>query len=316
MRLPDRSRLKGSERGFVLVVVMWTLGLLALMAISFTSSVQTQIKVTAGAVENARLEALADAGFNLALHNLARARQERGRTASSAIDGSIQACDAGDGTRILVSLEDEAGKISLAVGNERLYAAFFRGLGLPPEDARAITDSFLDFRDADDVKRPYGAERLEYLAAGRTAGPKNAAPAAAEELEQVLGFSPELVARIRPHVSFHSEQAGLDPAVTSPALMEIVAGGFPFLSSSGMGAALDPGARARLPSEFVATSGKRLFRIRSDAVSRDGSRFARLAVVELSRSRSFGYQVREWRRASEPLNPPAGGDDTTLLPPC
>src|SRR5262249_59960302 len=83
-------------------------------------------------------------------------------------------------------------------------------------------EASLDYGDGDDVKRPKGAEQADYLAAGRLEGPKNAPFAATEELSQVFGLDPELLAKVTPFVTTHSGKEGVDPAVVQRRLKEIL----------------------------------------------------------------------------------------------
>ncbi len=51
-----------SQRRLALVTVLWVLMLLALIAASFTKTTRTEINLTRNLIENAKAEALADAG--------------------------------------------------------------------------------------------------------------------------------------------------------------------------------------------------------------------------------------------------------------
>ncbi len=50
------------QRGLALVVVLWVLVLLSLIAASFTLTTRTEVNVTRNLIDNAKAEALADAG--------------------------------------------------------------------------------------------------------------------------------------------------------------------------------------------------------------------------------------------------------------
>jgi Tfp pilus assembly protein PilX len=52
----------GSNRGIALISVLWITGLLAVMAASFASSTRTETRLARNQEENAKAEALADAG--------------------------------------------------------------------------------------------------------------------------------------------------------------------------------------------------------------------------------------------------------------
>src|SRR5262245_18281371 len=53
------------QRGFALVLVIWGLGLISLIALTVITSERYQVLAAANLVENAKAEALAEAGVNL-----------------------------------------------------------------------------------------------------------------------------------------------------------------------------------------------------------------------------------------------------------
>src|SRR5690349_9749596 len=64
-----------NERGFVLLVVLSVLGLLAVVAAVFAQVTRTHVKNVAATLEAARAEALADAGAHLAIADIVAARE-------------------------------------------------------------------------------------------------------------------------------------------------------------------------------------------------------------------------------------------------
>lgn len=271
--------------------------MLALLVAGFSVSVRTEIRSASAAVESARAEAMADAAIHLAIQGLIADRATGAAKWRIAPDGTPRFCVL-DKAMLRISIEDEGGKIDLNAANDRLLRATLMGLGLSEADAAAQTDAIIDFRDPDDQRRSFGAERDEYIAAGLLNGPKNAPFARVEELAQVLGVQQATLGRLLPFLSAHSGQPGLDATMAAPALKALVAQGYGKLS--GRGGIEQPqisGAEDRLPVEFAMTSPQRVFAIRAEARTLRESLFVREAVVELSRSRAgLIYSIREWRR--------------------
>ncbi len=56
------------QRGLALVVVLWVLVLLSLIAASFTKTTRTEVNITRNLIDNAKAEALADAGVYRAIY--------------------------------------------------------------------------------------------------------------------------------------------------------------------------------------------------------------------------------------------------------
>ena len=81
--------------------------------------------------------------------------------------------------------------------------------GLDPDAARrACSTRSLDWRDADDLKRPNGAEDADYRAAGSKYVPTNAPFDTVGELQRVLGVTPELDRAHRRQLTVYSRQPG------------------------------------------------------------------------------------------------------------
>ncbi len=98
----------GGRRGLALVVVLWVLVLLSLIAASFTRATRTEVNVTRNLVDNAKAEALAEAGVYLAILALLDPDPaQRPRP-----DGTPWKVAFG-GAEITVSVQDEGGKIDL-----------------------------------------------------------------------------------------------------------------------------------------------------------------------------------------------------------
>ncbi len=66
LRAGDRG--PAGRRGLALVTVLWVLMLLALIAASFTKTTRLEINLTRNLIENAKAEALADAGVYRAIY--------------------------------------------------------------------------------------------------------------------------------------------------------------------------------------------------------------------------------------------------------
>jgi general secretion pathway protein K len=119
-----------------------------------------------------------------------------------------------DGAKLAVSLAYESGRIDMNVAREPLLKGMFMSAaGLPEADAGRLTDAVMDWRDPDDAKRLNGAEAAEYRAAGRNYVPANANFETIEEVQRVLGMTPEIYAKIADLITVHSRQPGINGAM-------------------------------------------------------------------------------------------------------
>lgn len=303
-----RSPTARGERGFVLLVVLSVLGLLALVVATFAHVTRTHVKAAAASVGSGRAEALADAGVNLAILDAIAARETEKVNRRFRLDATPATCSLeGEAGVLTIAVQDEAGKIDLNIGSEAILRALVFGAGV--KGGEAAVDAILDFRDSDDDRRASGAERAEYRAAGRAHGPKNAAFLVVEELANVLGLAQSDVDRLRPFVTVYSGQTGVDPNVASSALIDTLSRGaqdggalaFKSTPDGDGGAKFTLGGGAPLPDELLAASVRKAFSVRSEARMPGGVVFVREAVVELTASRAMPYIVRRWSRGAVPI---------------
>lgn len=287
------------QRGFALVPVLWIAGLLAVLAASFSLSVRTSLRTTANIVESEKAAALAEAGVTLAVLDLIRNRRAAGNRRFPPGGAHIACAIAGEG-RLLIAVKDQAGKIDVNSAGTPLLAALLAGLGEQPERALRLADAIIDFRDADDDRRPNGAESADYLDAGLRWGPKNAPLQAVEELGQVIGMTSALHTRLMPHIGIHSGLAGFDPSVASGELIATVRAGLE--SSAGAFASVPEfDSATSLPAMFVSPSPLRFYAIQAQAVTPSGAVFVRDAIVDLGMPQQRKHVFLRWMRSASPL---------------
>jgi len=315
-----------SENGFAILVVIAAVGLLALAAALFSRVTSSQVKASAVAVETARARALAAAGINLAVLKLLDFRANpSGKHRRFAIGGEAFACRL-DNNLISTEAHDEGGKVDLNFAGERLLRALVHGLDVEGARADTLVDAILDYRDVDNIKRPKGAEDDEYRAAGRAQGPKNAPFAAVEELDQVLGFDAELLARMTPFVTAHSGKDGVDPVVAPRRLIEILRRGDTPMpaSDTGLEVAFDD-LGSDLPAYFNAPSTRNTFAVRSEVVMAGGVKFALEAIVDIALLRPGApgtqrqapvFHLWRWRQVPSVARDGVPGSTAEALPEC
>ncbi|NJO34669.1 MAG: hypothetical protein HC869_17615, partial [Rhodospirillales bacterium] len=245
-----------------------------------------------------RAEALADAGVNIAILELVAGRAKEPTNRRFPLNATPVNCSIGNEGNLTISIQDEGGKVDLNIGSEDLLRALVLGLG----GGEAAADAILDFRDEDDNRRPAGAERAEYLAAGRPLGPRNGPFLAVEELAGVLALTQADVDRISPLVTIYSGLNGIDTSVAPKSLMSAVAEGFERGGNifenegvSGLERLSDSGA---LAPQFLASSTRRAFMVRSQARIAGGTTFVREATIEFLASSTSAFVLRRWRRGA------------------
>ena len=290
------SRGRTAEKGVALVAVLWVIALLSMMAAVFAAETRTETDLARNLAENAKAEAQADAGVYRAIAMLLDPDQTR----QPRVDGrSYQWSFAGG--QVLVSIQDEGGKVDLNAAPDGLLQGLFISVGVAPDAASTLVDRIRDFTDRDHIKRLNGAEDEDYRLAGVGYDAKDAPFDSVAELEQVLGVTHELFVRVEPFVTVYTGLNGINP-LTAPREVRAAAALSAGQSDSGLkdrqanpiAAAspvmdLAPGAPGGAPP-FAVT-------IRAEARTAAGGVFCRNAVVLLT-DQPFGmpFAIREWRR--------------------
>lgn len=187
------ARPRGNDRGVALVIVLWTLALLAVLAGAFSVASRTHLDLAFNVVERAKAEALADAAVTRAIAGLMLTPEEGGlRGDQSPYLWRF------DGGEVLFTIADEGGKFDLNAASPDLLTEIFIALGVPAAESARLGSAIFDFHDEDQDPLPGGAEVEDYRRAGRPFGPKDAPFERVDELGLVLGMTPELLAAAMP----------------------------------------------------------------------------------------------------------------------
>jgi len=278
----ERPTKKRGQRGIVLVVVLWVLMLLGIVAASFQRDTRVETRVTRNLVENAKAEALADAGVQRAILGLLDPDDAKAWLA----DGTPYQFSLGEG-QVRITVLDEAGKIDLNQAPDNVLLALFEAVGLSAGDAARLVDAVVDFRDPDDRRRPAGAEDPDYVAAGMTHGAKDAPFETVEELLQVLGMTRDLYDRLAPNLTVHSRRQ-IDPMSASPLVLEVMRQVMP--------QQLDQMLSARRAYASTLRRRPRVVTVSAEAVTAGGGNFIRDALLQRTGNPTQPFRVLEWRQ--------------------
>lgn len=192
--------------GVALVSVLWLLVLLSLIVLNLSTGSRTELQLASNLRLAAQGQHVAETGVNWGLWSLLQAN-----TAGWLADGSTRSLVL-DGVSVEVALFDEQGKIDLNEAGPQLLQGLFESVGLAEPAALAQTGAIIDWRDADQMRSPQGAEEAEYQAVGLK-GPGNGPFESLEELRQVLGMTEELYQQVLPALTIDSNKAEINPLV-------------------------------------------------------------------------------------------------------
>lgn len=203
-------------RGAALLLVLWLIVLLT--------------GLVGGFALQARVEGLQGRALTrgLVAENAARAGVEYALTRVVLTDPRMQWRADGRSYRwrfadadVEISLIDEDGKLDLNQADVPLLGALLRAVGVDQAQADRLAAAIADWRDTDQLTQPAGGgEDPDYASAGLPYGAKDAEFESVAELEQVLGFTPAIYARVEPHVTVFSGRARPEPAFASAEVLD------------------------------------------------------------------------------------------------
>jgi general secretion pathway protein K len=254
-----RSHCARSNRdGFALVAVIWSLGLITLLGMAVMIGAHYRTRVASSYASVVATEAAAESAINLGI--------------ATALIGVAEPnvkfplrCRMPGGEHVLVTVEEETGKVDLNTASPAVLARFFTALTRDQSMGARIAERVIELRHPkmDGNTRPENIQRVP----GFTT---------IMQLDQVDGISPRLFRSALRLVTVRSGRPEPDMEAASPALRRL----------------LDLEQKPISPARGLPAGGS--ITIRADVRSSDGTRFIREALVSLAES-GRPFLVREWR---------------------
>jgi general secretion pathway protein K len=200
-----------ARRGVALLAALWLVVAIAAVALQF--SLEAHERRTVGLLTSERGM---QRGLALGALALVRARLDQAlrvaptgsnvqRLRSSDpwldVDSLYSGTVLVDSTPVDVVARDVGEKLNINSLNENEIRTFFSYLLGDYSKATQLSQAILDWRDADSIPRPSGAERDAYIKAEMLALPTNAPFREVEDLRDVMGMTPEIYARASPYLT-------------------------------------------------------------------------------------------------------------------
>ena len=259
--------------GFALLVVLWTLVLIAFIVAHLTASGRTEMRIAGNLVADAVTEAAADGAIAAAIFN----QLDENPGQRWPLNGEAHELIIGN-SRVEVQLEDEAGRVNPSSAPSALLEALLRTTGSDPESARRLALSISQWVGSTPTAQPQNAT-AEYQAAGLDYGPPREPLETLDELGRVLGMTPAVLAAIRPHLTLFGPPQP-NPATADPVVAAALAS-IPQIAS----APVPPNQ----PQAEMLTA-----RITATAFGQGNARVRETAVVSIGAMLVGGYVVRAW----------------------
>jgi general secretion pathway protein K len=183
------------EKGVALALTLWLVVLLGAVA----ATVVTSTRGTSNVVLNARARTVAryaaESGIVAALAFTAAKREP----------GSLKDVALGSG-RFSVTVTNLSGRLDLNQADPEALVGLLSQF-TSPSAARDLVDVLQDWRDADQLARPHGAEAHDYARAGSPFVPRNGPLTRFDEFHRLLGMTESLALAVEPYVTVNGDQA-------------------------------------------------------------------------------------------------------------
>jgi general secretion pathway protein K len=211
------SRAYADQRGFALLIVLWSLGLLALLGTQSLTSARQETQLARNLVNAAELEAAANGALQRAIF--------------ATLDMSNRHWDADSVTRMIrvgrvsvaVRVDNEAEKVNPNIASVAVLQALLTVIGADHGLAAGVAASIAEWRQPGGVPGRTNPSAARYVAAGRDYAPSGAPFTSLDEVGSVLGITPDLLARLRPHLTIFTDGdpdlGTRDPAVAQALMM-------------------------------------------------------------------------------------------------
>ena len=269
-----RSPSARRNAGFALLIVLWTLVLIAFLVLHLTASGRTEIRIANNLQSNAVAAAAADGAISAAIFALSAPQPDQRWT----VNGPTHRLTIGN-CQVVVQLDNEAARINPSLAPPALIELLLRAVGSPPDNARTIAEAIGDWVGSAQTPKTADSLKAKYQAAGLDYAPPGGPLESMDELNRVLGMTPALFAALRPHLTLFGP-AQPDPTGGDPVVAAAIA------QTPQVGQPTAPSGAA--PPDTL------LVRIIADAKGLGNARVTRVAVVRVSPSLPQGYAVLAW----------------------
>ena len=233
---------KRQERGVALVLVIWAIGVLAFTAAQLSIASRLSYSETHSERDLLTIEYLFEGAIRRATSDW--------DTGIASKAGDIYTCSLPQGMLSFKVVPANA-RVSLNASSERTLSELLQALGADQALADQYAAAIVDYRDADSLAQPGGAEQVAYRSAGRDHTPKNAPLDSGIELHYIPGLSTQMIERLRDETSAQNHNPSIDLNYASDIAKDIVSSAARSTSRSETGRTSNRDVRPRLASQTL-----------------------------------------------------------------
>jgi len=277
MKLKSR---KNISKGFALITVLWITAFLAVIAGTVSYQARASLGLANNVVASFKTKHAAEGALLLTIDKLVK----RNELKSFVLDNSKYSYDL-NGMAVSVEVADESGKIDLNLASLDLIKSLFIVSGVNEQAAAFISDAIADWRDQDNLKRVNGAEDDDYAASGLLYESKDDEFDSIEELSLVLGVTPEIYQRVKPFITVHAQDIGVNTKLSAATVKRAVQNIIGLSNSEG------------ISSDYLSATGGLIYTLHAKATDPGGLSTVFTAIVRLQRGNTFEpFAILGWEQ--------------------
>lgn len=268
------------NRGFALITVLWITAFLAVIAASVSYQARASLGLANNVVASFKTKHAAEGALLLTIDKLIRRDELQGYVLKNPNFSYTL-----DDMAVSVQVTDESGKVDINLASAGLIKSLFVASGVNDKVSSSIADAVVDWRDQDSLKRVDGAEDRDYSASGLLYEAKDDEFDSIEELSLVLGVTPEIFNRVKPHVTVYAQDIGVNTALSSSVVKNAVQG---VIGSSN--SEEDAG-------DYVSATGGLIYTLRAKATDPGGLSTVLTSIVRLQRGNlNEPFAILGWKQ--------------------
>ncbi len=191
--------MRNRQNGFALLIVLWTVGFLALLGTRILAAGRSDTQLADNLKQQAVLEAAADGAIANVMFSVLAAKDPHLQ-----VDGESWTVRIGE-TPVTVRVQNESDRINLNTASPALLRSLIIDVGGAPPVAERLATAITDWHNDGADTGPDAAQVPQYQAAGLSYGPPATPFQSVDELASVLGMTPDLFARLAPHLTVLSQ---------------------------------------------------------------------------------------------------------------
>jgi general secretion pathway protein K len=258
------------ERGFALLIVLWSLGLLALLVGQFIAAGRTEAQIAANLRANAVTQAAADGALYESVLRLLKG--------TWAPDGRIRTVRVGDAA-VEVRIRDQSWKVNPNTATAPVLQALLVSVGVDGNKAEGLARAIIETRSPPARPRPGAARPAQARAGAPSQAGTNQLFDSLDDVALAPGMTPAVFAKLRPYLSVYQEADSLTSSDALPASFA------------------EPSRLVGDGWHLGSTGRVMLVMVEATAVGAHGGRFTRQAIIRLRAEASLDqnpFQILTW----------------------